>query len=69
MESKHTDMTGRIVKRKTGSSTNVNFLNTKFDYYMYSTTDIHWEIDKETKKFNDYIVQKATTDFGGLRWI
>jgi len=37
---------------------------------MYSTTDhIHWEIDKETKKFNDYIVQKATTDFGGRRWI
>jgi len=32
MESKHTDMTGQIVKRKTGSSTNVNFLNIKFDY-------------------------------------
>lgn len=35
MESKHTDVTGQIVKRKTGSSTNVNFLNIKFDYVQY----------------------------------
>lgn len=69
MESKHTDMTGQIVKRKTGSSTNENFLNIKFDYYTYSTTDpIHWKIYNETKKFNDYIVQKATADFGGRHW-
>ncbi|MCU7617075.1 GLPGLI family protein [Chryseobacterium sp. PBS4-4] len=70
IESKHIDMTGQIVKRKTGSPTNENFLNIKFDYYTYSTTDpIHWEIDKETKKFNDYIVQRATADFGGRHWI
>lgn len=70
LESKHVDMTGQIVKRKIGSSTNENFLNIKFDYYTYITTDpIHWEIDKETKKFNNYIVQKATADFGGRQWI
>lgn len=70
MDNKHVDMTGQIVKRKNGSSENENFINIKFDYYSYKTTDIiNWKIENETKKYNDYNLQKATADFGGRHWI
>jgi len=68
-DNKHIDMTGQIVKRKNGSSENENFINIKFGYYYLKTTDIiNWEIENETKKFNDYTLQKATADFGGRHW-
>ncbi|GGG58612.1 GLPGLI family protein [Epilithonimonas arachidiradicis] len=70
MDNKHVDMTGQIVKRKNGSSENENFINIKFGYYTYKTTDIiNWKIENETKKYNDYNLQKATADFGGRHWI
>ena len=63
-------MTGQIVKRKTGSSKNENFLNIKFEYYSFLTNDpINWNISSETKLENDYTLQKATANFGGRKWI
>lgn len=70
LDNKHVDMTGQIVKRKNGSFDNENFINIKFGYYSFKTTDIiNWKIENETKKYNDYNLQKATADFGGRHWI
>ncbi|MPS73261.1 MAG: GLPGLI family protein [Chryseobacterium sp.] len=70
LDNKHVDMTGQVIKRKNGSSENENFSNIKFGYYSYKTTDIiNWKIENETKKYNDYSLQKATADFGGRHWI
>lgn len=70
LENTHVDMTGQIVKRKTGSSKNENFLNIKFEYYSFLTNDpINWNISSETKLENDYTLQKATANFGGRKWI
>ncbi|WP_374445436.1 GLPGLI family protein [Epilithonimonas sp.] len=70
LDNKHIDMTGQIVKRKNGSSENENFINIKFDYYSYKTTDIiNWKIENETKTYNEYNLQKATANFGGRHWI
>lgn len=67
---KHVDMSGQIVKRNNGSSEHENFINIKFDYYSYKTTDIiNWKIENETKKNNVYNLQKATASFGGRHWI
>lgn len=70
LENTHVDMTGQIVKRKTGTSKNENFLNIKFDYYSFLTNDpINWNISRETKLENEYTLQKATANFGGRNWI
>ncbi len=70
LDHKHVDMTGQIIKRKKGSFNNENFINIKFGYYSYNTTDIiNWKIENDIKKYNDYNLQKATADFGGRHWI
>jgi len=70
VDNKHIDMTGQIVKRKINTFNNENFVNIKFGYYSYKTNDkIIWNISHETKKIQDYTLQKATAKFGGRNWI
>ncbi|UOU97954.1 GLPGLI family protein [Chryseobacterium daecheongense] len=69
MDNKHVDMSGQIVKRKMNSFNNENFINIKFGYYSFKTTDkINWTISDETKNVQGYKLQKATTTFGGRNW-
>lgn len=70
LDNKHVDMTGQVIKRKKGSFNNENFINIKFGYYSYKTTDIiNWKIENDIKKYNNYDLQKATADFGGRHWV
>jgi GLPGLI family protein len=65
----HTDMSGQVVKRKINSFDNENFINIKNGYYSFKTTDkVNWTISNETKKVENYTLQKATTRFGGRNW-
>jgi len=69
MNSSYTDMTGQVVKRKINSFDNENFINIKNGYYTFKTNDkINWTIADETKKMENYTLQKATTKFGGRNW-
>lgn len=69
MNSSYTDMTGQVVKRKVNSFDNENFINIKNGYYSFKTTDkISWTVSDETKKVENYTLQKATTKFGGRNW-
>jgi GLPGLI family protein len=70
LDNRYVDMTGQIVKRKNGTSKNENFINIKFEYYSFFTSDpITWNILRETKSENEYTLQKATGNFGGRKWI
>ncbi|SHE57309.1 GLPGLI family protein [Chryseobacterium arachidis] len=70
MNNKHVDMTGQIVKRKTNTTENENFINIKFGYYSFKTNDkINWNISGETKQVQQYTLQKATAKFGGRNWV
>jgi GLPGLI family protein len=65
----YTDMSGQIVKRKINSSDHENFIAIKTGYYFFKTTDkISWAISDETKKAENYTLQKATAKFGGRNW-
>ena len=57
------------IKRNKNSFKNLNFV--LFDaYFSYETEDkIIWTLTNETKKSDDYNLQKATTTFGGRNWI
>ena len=67
--SEYTDMSGQVVKRKVNSFDNENYINIKQGYYTFKTTDkINWTISDETKKLENYTLQKATTQFGGRNW-
>lgn len=67
--SSYTDMSGQVVKRKINSSDHENYINIKQGYYSFKTTDkINWVIADETKKAENYTLQKATTKFGGRSW-
>ena len=69
MNSSYTDMTGQVVKRKINSSDNENYINIKNGYYSFKTTDkINWTVSDETKKVENYTLQKAATTFGGRNW-
>jgi len=70
MDNRHIDMTGQVVKRKTNTSENENFINIKFGYYSFKTIDkINWKISGETRQVHTYTLQKATATFGGRNWI
>lgn len=70
MNNRHIDMTGQVVKRKTNTSENENFINIKFGYYSFKTTDkINWKISSETRQVQQYTLQKATAKFGGRSWV
>lgn len=56
-----------IRKKNSNENLNFEFLN---DYFKYTTTDkIDWKLSSETKKIEQYNLQKATANFGGRKWI
>ena len=58
-----------LIKRKTNSFKNENYVFIDTDYYKYDTTDkIDWKILPDTKMQNNYNLQKASTKFGGRNW-
>ena len=61
--------TRQMLKRNINSFVNTNFQQIKGDYFTFSTEDpIKWKLSNETKKKDQYKLQKATTDFGGRHW-
>lgn len=59
----------QIIKRKTSSFKNENFVNVEDKYYNYpSTDDMKWIILPQTKFFDTYKLQKAETIWGGRKW-
>ena len=57
------------ITRKNQSNTNTSFLLMN-DFFTYQTEDnINWVLTSETKKSAQYILQKATTHFGGRDWV
>ncbi|MEH7889087.1 GLPGLI family protein [Elizabethkingia meningoseptica] len=62
--------TRQMLKRNVNSFVNTNFQQIKGNYFTFSTEDpIKWKLSDETKKTDQYKLQKATTDFGGRHWI
>lgn len=60
----------QVIKRKTGSFKNENFVTVSDKYYNYSSTDeIKWKILSQTKLLNNYKLQKAEAIWGGRKWI
>lgn len=62
------DTSTPVVVRLKNSNTNSNYTLIN-DVFVFDTEDkINWNLDKETKKFENYTLQKATTNFGGRKW-
>lgn len=66
----NTNWTDQIpVVRKKNSNINLNYVDIG-NLYAYETTDIlNWKLSPETKKIDQFNVQKAMVDFGGRKWI
>ena len=55
--------------RKINSFDNKSYFSSGYDYFVISSTDkMDWKIEKETKKVQNFSLQKATTNFGGRKW-
>ncbi|WP_193813107.1 GLPGLI family protein [Kaistella flava (ex Peng et al. 2021)] len=62
------DSSTPVIVRKKNSNLNSNYTLID-DVFVYETNDnIDWKLENETKKFENYILQKATTKFGGRNW-
>ncbi|QOW09813.1 GLPGLI family protein [Kaistella flava (ex Peng et al. 2021)] len=62
------DVSTPVVVRVKNSNTNSNYTLIN-DVFVFDTEDkINWKLEKETKKFENYTLQKATTTFGGRNW-
>lgn len=60
--------TDQLVNRKRNSSKN-NWYRDFKEYFVVNTNDaMQWKLYKETKNYNGYQLQKATTNFGGRKW-
>lgn len=47
-----------------------NFKTSNNDYYVYdSTENLVWNLNGDLKNFKNFVLQKATTEFGGRKWI
>lgn len=58
------------LKRERNSFKNQNYELIGHDMFTFPTEDkISWNLTNETKKFGEYTLQKATTNFGGRGWI
>ncbi|WP_223608847.1 GLPGLI family protein [Chryseobacterium sp. OSA05B] len=57
------------VKRDRNSFKNQNYELVGHDMFSFPSEDkISWNLTNETKKFGEYTLQKATTNFGGRIW-
>ncbi|KAA2215437.1 GLPGLI family protein [Chryseobacterium sediminis] len=71
ISSQHTSQSGQSIIRKRNSNKNKNFVQIMMMpyYYVFETEDnIQWKIEADTKKINNYNLQKATAVFGGRNW-
>lgn len=69
--SQHTSQSEQTIIRKRNSSKNKNYFQIRMMpyYYVFETEDnIQWKIEPDTKKINNYNLQKATANFGGRKW-
>lgn len=58
------------VSRKKNSELNINYVMVGDDIYSYTTHDpIRWNLQIETRKQDNFKLQKATTRYGGREWI
>lgn len=59
-----------MIKRKLNSFKNENYNFVHTDYFKYESFDhLQWNITLDLKSFKNYTLQKATTDFGGRKWV
>lgn len=59
----------QLITRKSNSFDNKLFLSKGYDYFVISSKDkMDWKLEKETKKMQNFTLQKATTTFGGREW-
>lgn len=57
------------LKRERNSNKNQNYELIGHDMFSFPSEDkISWNLINETKKFGEYTLQKATTNFGGRSW-
>lgn len=57
------------LKRKTGDFVNMNYYRSSMDYFKFKTQDkIDWKFLPDTKQHGEWLVQKATCNFGGRTW-
>ncbi|WP_083190008.1 GLPGLI family protein [Chryseobacterium artocarpi] len=69
--SQHTSQSGQTIIRKRNSNKNKNYVQIMMMpyYYVFETEDnIQWKVEADTKKINNYNLQKATARFGGRNW-
>jgi GLPGLI family protein len=58
------------IKREKNSFKNQNYELIGHDMFSFPSEDkVTWNLTNETKKFGEYTLQKATTNFGGRNWI
>lgn len=66
--SKYSTKTDQVLERKPNSFQN-NWYRDFFDYFVVKSNDeMTWKLFEETKDYNGYKLQKATTNFGGRKW-
>jgi GLPGLI family protein len=71
ISSQHTSQSGQTIIRKRNSNKNKNFVQIMMMpyYYVFETEDnIQWKVEADTKKINNYNLQRATAVFGGRKW-
>lgn len=66
--SRYSTKTDQVIERKPDSFDN-KWYRDFFDYFVVKTHDeMTWQVLQETKDYNGYKLQKATTHFGGRSW-
>lgn len=71
ISSQYTSLCEQAIIRKRNSNKNKNYFQIRMMpyYYVFETDDaIQWKIEPDTKKINNYNLQKATAVFGGRTW-
>lgn len=62
------DTSTPVIVRVKNSNINSNYMLIN-DVFVYDTDNkINWNLEKETKKIENYTLQQATTTFGGRKW-
>ena len=57
------------ITRKRNTFQNTQYFNLDSYFKIDSKDQMEWKLSSETKKSGDYLLQKATTNFGGRNWI
>lgn len=66
--SHYSTKTDQVIEREPESFDN-KWYRDFFEYFVVKTHDeMKWQLLNETKEYNGYKLQKATTDFGGRSW-